>query len=163
MATAQFRRGVALHGMKRFGDARLCLNWCVKLNEKEKGLTLWVAKVRADYEAAEREGREECVKCSVQEVPEKVEVGKAEVEVKGEEKGKENGKLGENGAGPTPVSLLPTPKEKIKHDFYQSTDKVTISIMAKGVPKDKAEINIQEGSVRYIPIQKYPFIKLTSR
>ena len=37
IATSHFRRAVALHGMGRFGDARLCLLWCQKFNEKEKG------------------------------------------------------------------------------------------------------------------------------
>jgi suppressor of G2 allele of SKP1 len=40
IATAHFRRAVALHGLGRFGDARVCLLWCLKFNEKEKGYVL---------------------------------------------------------------------------------------------------------------------------
>jgi suppressor of G2 allele of SKP1 len=150
MATAQFRRAVALHGLKRYGDARLCLSWTRKLNEKEKGLGIWQAKVAADYELAEKDGREEQTACMVKEVPDKIEEVSAEKDVK------ENIKptipsLARAAAPSVAAPLQPTPKEKIKHDWYQSTDKVTISIMAKGVPKDKAEIIIEEGSVSDFP------------
>ncbi|KAF7868391.1 hypothetical protein EAF04_004923 [Stromatinia cepivora] len=137
IATAQFRRAVALHGLGRFGDARLCLNWCRQKNEKEKGLTLWQAKVKADYDNAGGE-EAECNKCTVKEIPEK-QVAKVE-----------KGKTPEKSAAPSasPVSApATTPKEKIRHEWFQSSSKVTITIFAKGVAKDTAQITIDEGQV----------------
>ena len=146
IATAQFRRAVALHGLKRYGDARLCLTWCRKLNDKEKALGIWQAKVANDYERAEKEGNLDQIECSVQEVPEPVtEVG---------DESQENDKDGKPVAtvAPTPVAVAPpsqTPKEKIRHEWYQSNSNITITIFAKGVPKERAEVVIEEGSVSF--------------
>lgn len=164
IATAHFRRAVALHGLGRYGDARLCLLWCQKFNEKEKGVTMWQAKVKSDYDKAGGEDAE-CNKTTVKEVPDKVE----EVAQKTPED-KENSKPAaakfekaaaakaepvvpgtETSKTPSAVSAqattAQTPKEKIRQEWYQSPSTVTIEIFAKGVPKDTAEVNIQEGSV----------------
>ncbi|KAI9647674.1 Cochaperone protein [Ciborinia camelliae] len=143
IGTAHFRRAVALHGLGRFGDARLCLNWCAKKNEKEKGLTIWQAKVKADYDAAGGE-EAECNKCTVKEIPEK----QAAVKV-------DKGKAPEKSAvhvSSSPVSApasapVATPKEKIRQEWFQSNSRVTITIFAKGVAKDTAQITIEEGQV----------------
>ena len=37
-----------------------------------------------------------------------------------------------------------TPANKIRHEWYQTTDTVVVTLFAKGVPKDKATIEIQE-------------------
>ncbi|KIN01585.1 hypothetical protein OIDMADRAFT_195924 [Oidiodendron maius Zn] len=143
MATAQFRRAVALHGLKRYGDARLCLTWCRKLNEKEKGLGIWQAKVANDYERAEKEGHSNAIACIVKETPDPV------IEISGDDKN--NTQVGEPAdepkSAPITMALSQTPKEKIRHEWYQSSAKVTIVIFAKGIPKDKAEVVIEEGSL----------------
>jgi suppressor of G2 allele of SKP1 len=148
MASAQFRRAVALHGLRRFGDARLCLTWCRKLNEKEKALGMWQAKVTADFEKAEQEGKLEEIETTVKECPDKVEVKKENDENKPpvSAASKDKGK-GKEVIGEAPAPMQATPKEKVKHEWYQSATSITITIFAKGIPKDKAEINIQEGSV----------------
>jgi suppressor of G2 allele of SKP1 len=154
IATAHFRRAVALHALGRYGDARLCLVWCQKFNEKEKGVTMWMAKVKGDYEAAGGE-EAECNKVGVKEVPDKVEEVKQKENVtqtavkKGKEKVETVVEGKEKAAAPaTTVTVAQTPKEKIRNEWYQSNTTVTIEIFAKGIPKD-AEVNIQEGSVSF--------------
>jgi suppressor of G2 allele of SKP1 len=145
IATAQFRRAIALHGLKRFGDARLCLTWCRKYNEKEKGLGLWQAKVASDYETAEKEGLSDQIQCTVKETPDPVK------DIEGEQKkeGKQKTPVADAAAASAPISASQTPKEKIRHEWFQSGSTVTITIFAKGVPKEQAEINIEEGSVSF--------------
>lgn len=107
IATAHFRRAVALHGLGRYGDARMCLNWCRQKNDKEKGLTIWQAKIKADYDNAGGE-EAECNKVTVKEIPEKP-VAKVE-----------KGKAPEKAAAPSsaPVSApVATPKEKIRQEY----------------------------------------------
>lgn len=144
IATSHFRRAVALHGLGRFGDARLCLTWCNKRNDKEKGLTIWMAKVKADYEKAGGDDAE-CNKTTVKEVPDKPEEGTSAAAPKEEKKAPVAKKA------PTvvvaPVAPTPTPKEKVRTEWYQSTTTVTIEVFAKGVPKENAEVKIEEGSV----------------
>ncbi|PQE23845.1 sgt1 and cs domain containing protein [Rutstroemia sp. NJR-2017a BBW] len=141
IATAQLRRGIALHALGRFGDARLCFTWCRNKNEKEKGLGMWQAKVKADYDNAGGEDAE-CNKCTVKETP-----VKRDAPVKKEEKGKENNKDAGVAAGKAPAAPAVTSKEKIRHEWFQSSSKITITIFAKGVPKEQAQVNIEEGQV----------------
>lgn len=146
MATAQFRRAVSLHGLKRYGDARLCLTWCRKLNEKEKALGIWQAKVTQDYETAEKEGKSDLIACIVKEVPDPV------TEVSGDSmsatKVDQSTKAGNSASSaPAAISQSQTPSDKIRHEWYQSNTKVTITIFAKGVNKEHAEVVIEEGSV----------------
>ena len=143
IATAQLRRAVALHAMGRYGDARLCFNWSFKKNEKEKGLTMWMGKCKADYEKAGGEDAE-CNKTTVKEIPDKVEEVGSGSNTKAKPVNKENVALVKAAA---PKVLAATQKEKIRHEWYQSPSTVTIEVLAKGVPKDKAEVVIEEGSV----------------
>ncbi|CZT50377.1 related to SGT1 protein [Rhynchosporium secalis] len=145
IATSQFRRAVALHGLGRFGDARLCLNWCNKKNDKEKGLTIWMAKVKADYENAGGD-EAECNKTTVKEVPDKPEEVIGEPASK-EEKGTPVATKKVPVVTGAPVAQAPTPKEKVRTEWYQSTATVTIEIFAKGVPKENATVKITEESV----------------
>lgn len=118
----------------------MCLLWSQKINEKEKGLTLWQAKVKKDYEASGGDDAE-CNQVTVKELPEKVE----EVGDKG--KGKENEKSASVKPVAAPVVQKPTPKEKIRHEWYQSAQGITIDLLASGVPKDKVEIKFEERSL----------------
>lgn len=147
IAQAQFRRAVALHGMKRFGDSRLCLTWTRKMDEKMKVLGMWQAKVVKDFEDAGGEGAPGN-ETTVKEYPEKVEEVSSVPEKASEEKKftkEEKGKMPEKSAAAPVVTA--TPKEKIRHEFYQSNEKLTITVFAKGVPKDKGDVIIKEGSV----------------
>lgn len=40
-----------------------------------------------------------------------------------------------------------TPVDKIRHEWYQNSQNVYFTLLAKGVPKDKAQIDIQERSL----------------
>jgi len=55
-------------------------------------------------------------------------------------------------AAPKPIQ--PTPADKIKHDWYQNAENVYFTLLAKGVPKDKAKIEIEKDSLSIsFPIQ----------
>jgi suppressor of G2 allele of SKP1 len=136
----------------------MCLIWCQKFNEKEKGVTIWMAKVKGDYEQAGGDGAE-CNKVEVKEMPDRVEevkqAGKEKqegekkpVEVK---KGKEKDVEKVEEKTNAPATVVQTPKEKIRNEWYQSNTTVTIEIFAKGVPKD-AEVNVEEGSVSFLDL-----------
>ena len=49
-------------------------------------------------------------------------------------------------AEPTPATVQ-TPPSKIRHDWYQNNTTITVTLMAKGIPKDKAQIDIQSQSL----------------
>lgn len=151
MAAAQMRRAIALFGLKRFGDARLCFAWVRKLNEKEKGLGMWQAKVVQEYDKLDENsaGR----KTTIKETPDKVRrampVGSdsGAVTSSGTVKTAAAATLSNAPTIPATLALGQTPKEKIRHEWFQSSNKVTIAIFAKNVPKDQADIRFTENSV----------------
>ncbi len=127
--------------------------WCKKFNEKEKALTMWMAMVKRDYDAAGGD-EAECNRTTVKEVPDEVlDIAKEEKvdEVKPaakEDKGK--GKALTTAAPVPAPAQTQTPKEKVRQEWYQSPNTVTVEIFAKGVPKENTEVKIEEGSVSHL-------------
>ncbi|KUJ17466.1 SGS-domain-containing protein [Mollisia scopiformis] len=140
IANAHFRRAVALHGLKRYGDARMCLHWVKEYNEKEKGLTIWLAKIKTDYDNAGGD-EAECNQVTVKKVPDEVE------DVSKDTKPAAKEKVEAPAVAAIPVAPAQTPKEKIRHEWYQSPTTITIEIFAKGVPKENTEVKIEAGSL----------------
>jgi hypothetical protein len=114
---------------------------------------LWIGLVKSAYDQAGGEDAEEN-KITVKEYPDPVEdVGDKGLVEEGKGKGeaKENGEKSkvEEKKVETPIPAAPkiTPKEKIRHDWYQSAQSVTIDLLAAGVPKDQVEANFEARSV----------------
>lgn len=135
IGTAHFRRAVALYKLGRFGDARICLSWARAKNEKEKGLTLWTGMIVKAYEGCAEDDPKRQI--TVKEVPDAPSTSvKAEPAKKFSE--------------PTPKSVpstvaanVQTPVQKIRYDWYQSNNAISISIMAKNIPKDAAHVRFE--------------------
>ncbi len=145
IAQAQLRRGVALFGLDRWADAGFCFGVVRRLNEKEKSLGIWDSKVKTKLQGiAEDDERREVTVEELPELPENVPVEHKEEKSNG--KGKEVEGRPSVAEGKKPEGVQ-TPASKIRHEWYQTTDNVVITLLAKGVPKDKAAIDIQEGLV----------------
>jgi suppressor of G2 allele of SKP1 len=155
IAAAQLRRAIALFSLGRYGDSRLCFIWVRKLNEKEKGLGMWQAKVVAEYEKLDEdaEGR----KVTIKEIPDKVDRAPAEPESKPTPASKAATaaatEASASGTAAKAADAAPTqtPPDKVRHEWYQSNSKVTISVFAKNLPKEQAEIQFGARSVRELP------------
>lgn len=154
IADSQLRRAVTLFNLERYGDAKQCLRWVKKLNEKEKTLAIWEMKAEAKLKGLE--DGDERGKVTVEETPD-IEVPKASVEKRSV---KELGKTAEastttNGtkevATEPTATLQPegvqTPPSKIRHEWFQTNDTVIVTLFCKGIPKDKATIEIKRGSL----------------
>jgi suppressor of G2 allele of SKP1 len=132
---AQFRRAQNLFFLERYGDAEFVLDVVKEMDPKEKTLPIWTMKVAAKVKDLPED--DEKRKVTVQKVP-NVEVPSAPAapttpKPASSSKAEETKKT-EAPAAPKPV--VPTPANKIKHDWYQSNDSVTVNILAKGAPKD---------------------------
>ncbi|KAF2703038.1 SGS-domain-containing protein [Pleomassaria siparia CBS 279.74] len=142
---AQLRRGIALFFHERYADAEFVFNIVKKLDDKEKTLHVWIGKVAA--KTIDLPEDDERRKLSCKEVPD-VELPSE----KAQESSKVEAKAEPVSTSPKPV--VPTPANKIKHDWYQNSDKVYFTLLAKGVPKDKAEVLIEKDSLSIsFPIQ----------
>ncbi|GAB7364200.1 hypothetical protein MBLNU230_g4751t1 [Neophaeotheca triangularis] len=144
---AQHRRGIALFGLERYGDAKLCFEIVRKMNDKEPTLAMWERKT-ADKLAALPEGDEKA-KLTIKETPDLVEESKGEDEVstKPTATGASSSTTTATAQSPAPSKTQQTPKEKIRHEWYQNSETVYFTLFAKGVPKDEAVIDITANSL----------------
>lgn len=142
---SQQRRAIALFGLGRWGDAQACFKWVEKLNKDEKSLNIWFAKVEDKLKGLV--GDDERGKTTLREIPE-VDLPEQEVN-----KGKQKTEDSKAATTPDPPDSkvkpegVKTPAGKIRHEWYQTPDQVVVTLFAKGVPKDKATIDIQEKSL----------------
>jgi len=132
---AQFRRALALFFLARYGDADFVLGIVKELDEKEKMLPIWSIKIAAKLKDLAEDDPQRQV--TVKKVPD-VEVPSATAAPKPAAKSAIN-------EAPKPVA--PTPAHKIKHDWYQSNDTVTVTILAKGAPKDTTAVDITKDTL----------------
>lgn len=137
---SQLRRGIALYFLGQYANAEYILGIVKKLDEKEKTLAIWSVKVAQKLQALP-EG-DEARQVTAKEVPE------VDVDTQPAPKAKEPVEQAPTSA-PKPTvpagPLLPT--EKPKHDWYQTNENVTFTLLAKNVPKEKASIEIAKDSL----------------
>ena len=142
---AQFRRGCALYGLERFGDAEFVYNIVKTMDEKHKMVAMWAQKTKMALDKLD--DGDEKKKCNVKEIPEETELKDSTT----------NGSLPPASPGassatmqesPTPPPQpQQTPADKIRHEWYQNSDHVYFTLLAKSVPKDKAQIDIKPRSL----------------
>jgi suppressor of G2 allele of SKP1 len=135
---SQFRRAQQLFFLERYADAEHILGIVQKLDDKEKTLPIWSAKVAKKLQEIP-EG-DERRKVTVQEVPD-VEIPSAESAAQS----KASTTAPTPAAAPKPVA--PTPANKIKDDWYQNNETVTVNILAKGAPKDNVTVDFDKDSL----------------
>ncbi|KAL9125090.1 MAG: hypothetical protein Q9217_005653 [Psora testacea] len=150
IAQAQLRRGIALFGLERWADSRQCFQWVKKLNEKEKSLAIWEMKIDSKMKALGEE--DESTTVTIKELPD-VELLSPEEKKTTEKRdeprpthGKINGQPSTNSSHAQP-QVVQTPPNKIRHEWYQQNDTVIVSLFAKGIPKDKAIVDIKPTSL----------------
>ncbi|KAI9716166.1 MAG: hypothetical protein M1828_000449 [Chrysothrix sp. TS-e1954] len=148
IAQAQLRRGIALFNLERYGDARFCFDLTKKYDDKEKSVGIWQSKVSTKLETLEPEDPKREIK--IEEVP------KVTLEEAAKAKAKAVNSPAPATSSPAstattktsqPQTTTQTPADKIRHDWYQNEENVYLSIMAKGVPKDQTQIDIQDQAV----------------
>lgn len=141
---AQFRRGCALHSLERYGDAEFVFGIVKRMHEKHKMISTWMGRnqLSLDKLSADDERRQ----CHVKETPTEEEMAESSRSIEDL-----NTTSAPTASGPAPSAPQAppqqTPREKIRHEWYQNNDSVFFTLFAKGVPKDKAQIDIQERSL----------------
>lgn len=141
---SQFRRGCALYSLKRFGDAEFVFDVVTRMNKEHKAAGMWVNRTNMalkDLPADDAKAR-----CTVTETPDL----SASSEVRSTNStSTANGMASEAPRSiPAPqVAPQQTPADKIRYDWYQNTNSVYFTLLAKGVPKDKAQVEISERSL----------------
>ncbi|KAL8691948.1 MAG: hypothetical protein Q9218_002930 [Villophora microphyllina] len=146
---AQLRRAIALFSLERYGDAEACFDWVKEMNKDEKSLQIWGMKLDNKLKTLSEDDEKAKVTVkrlpSVQVPPQKqknTDTPKESTEPANAflEKSEEFNKLSK-------LDGVQTPVNKIRHEWYQTQDTVVVSLFAKGIPKDKATIDIQPRSL----------------
>ena len=138
IAKAQLRRGISLFGLERWGDAGFVLKVAREFDEREKSVGIWLAKVDMKMEALDVD--DERRKVTVERMP------------------AERKEFPKTPTASTPAAAAPsvpatakppqqplgcsTPAHKIRHEWYQTSTTVSISLLAKSVPRESATISI---------------------
>ncbi|KAJ4377436.1 Cochaperone protein [Neocucurbitaria cava] len=140
---AQFRRALALFFLEKYGDAEYLFGIVKELDPKNKMLPVWNMKLAAKLKDIPED--DEKRKVTVNKVPD-VEI--PDITVSDTTKESDNVAASRvDTPASTPKPVVPTPANKIKVDWYQSNDSVTINILAKGVPKDAATVEFEKDTV----------------
>lgn len=147
IAQAQLRRAIALFSLERWADAQQCFQWVKKLNEKEKSLAIWEMKVGSKMKTLE--DGDEWRKATVKEVPEgEIPDTPEEQKTMKSPKSPEEAKATANGTTvPPKLEGVQTPANQIRHEWFQTNDTVVVTLFCKGIPKDKAIVEIKQGSL----------------
>ena len=133
----QFRRAIALFGLERYPDCRFLLDVVKRMDPKDKSIPMWESKVNTKISAMEGS-----TDVTVKETPEE----KEDTTVASPPKKADTTTTTTSTPAQFPA-VTQTPADKIRHDWYQNNDKVYFTLLAKGVPKDKAIIDIQPRSL----------------
>jgi len=149
---AQLRRAITLFGLERYADAEQCLLWVKKLDEKEKSLAIWDIKIKGKLNGL-GEG-DERTKVTVKEIPD-VEAPTAAGSKPAANPVETKLAITSNGVPETSKPMIPvvqpegvqTPTSKIRHDWFQTNDSVIVTLYCKGIPKDKATVDIKQNSL----------------
>lgn len=135
---AQMRRGIILNVMGRYGDARAVFEIVGRMNKDLKELKIW--NDRNNHKIVELGEDHEKVQVTVKEVP----------DIKTAETSPQNNAPATSTSSATPsapAQVQQTPIEKIRHDWYQNNQNVYLTLLAKGVPKEKTQVDFTERSM----------------
>lgn len=137
---AQLRRATIHFNMGEYANSQFILEFVKKFDEKNKTVPIWESKIATKLKALPEDDEKRTV--TVVERP-KVDLsdGKKKDEKTVEEPVKE---------AEAPKQPVQTPPSQVKHDWYQNKDNIYFTLLAKGVPKDKAQIEIEENAVRLL-------------
>ena len=155
IAQAQLRRGIALYNLEQYGDAGYCFGLAKKLDPSEKTTGMWEDKTKMKMKDLANDDSRKQV--TVKEMPDPSRSKNEDISTAAPVSAAQpatNPAPNSNTSEPalsadsaTKSAPAQTPASKIRHDWYQTSTNVIITILAKGVPKDLVATAIEPNSV----------------
>lgn len=139
IADAQYRRAIILYLLERYADADFVMTEAKRLNCKEKAIGIWELKIAKKLKELPQD--DERAKVAVKALPE------PSSEAHGADKQTQTDGASSPAPAPAPKIVTPTPANKIKNEWYQNNENVYLTLLAKGVDKEKISVNIERRSV----------------
>lgn len=159
---AQLRRAIALYHMEQYTNAKFVFGLAKKYDDKDKSLAIWEMKVDGKLKSL-GDGHESSM-VSIKEVPDDDVVAITRQSFTNQDtshtiqegSGQKTTIASEDGTAATPnasrsspatLSAVPSLPTNIRHEWYQNAENVYVTLLAKGVPKEQASIDIGDNSV----------------
>ncbi|KAF2436805.1 SGS-domain-containing protein [Tothia fuscella] len=143
---AQLRRAITLFNMGKYADAQFILTIVKKYDEKNKTLPIWESKIATKFKTLPEDDPSRVV--SVKEIPDVEAADEKKKETSAASEKKETSTAAKVlASAPTAKVVTQTPPSQIKHDWYQNNENIYFTLLAKGVPKELATIEIEESSI----------------
>jgi suppressor of G2 allele of SKP1 len=141
---AQLRRGIVLFNLHRYGDARTVFDIVKRMNKDQKEITMWSGQI--EYKVKTLGEDHESMQVTVKEIPD-LDAEALRVGESGPQTSNKNGTPTATASAPAPAPVQQTPADKIRTDWYQNNQNVYFTLLAKGVPEDKTQVDITERSM----------------
>lgn len=141
---AQLRRGIVLFNLHRYGDARTVFDIVKRMNKDQKEITMWSGQI--EYKVKTLGEDHESMQVTIKEIPD-LDAEALRVGESGPQTSNTNGTPTATASAPAPAPVQQTPADKIRTDWYQNNQNVYFTLLAKGVPEDKTQVDITERSM----------------
>ncbi|KAF8455981.1 hypothetical protein BGX38DRAFT_1286226, partial [Terfezia claveryi] len=145
----QLRRGISCYLLEQYGDAAFCFSLGKKfLDPKEKSVDMWISKVelvlKDTAKVPEDDFRREV---TIKEIPD-VKIPTAAPAAAPQAVVQEEKQESKPAATPVPSPMgVVTPRDKIRHEWYQTNTHVVFTLYVKGVPKESSSIEIEDQAI----------------
>ncbi|RPB22769.1 SGS-domain-containing protein [Terfezia boudieri ATCC MYA-4762] len=146
---AQLRRGISCYLLEQYGDAAFCFGLGKKfLDQKEKSVDMWISKVelvlRDTAKVPEDDFRREVTIKEIPDVKIPTDAPAAAPQAVVQEEKQESKPA--TTPVPSPKGVV-TPRDKIRHEWYQTNTHVVFTLYVKGVPKESSSIEIEDQAI----------------
>ena len=146
---AQLRRGISSYLLEQYGDAAFCFGLGKKfLDSKEKSVDMWIGKVGLVLKDTEKIPEDDFRReVTIKEIPD-VKIPTATSTAMSQVVIQEEKQVADKPVTPIPPPQgVVTPRDKIRHEWYQTNTHVVFTLYVKGVPKESASIEIEDQAV----------------
>ncbi|KAK8208236.1 hypothetical protein IWZ01DRAFT_438107 [Phyllosticta capitalensis] len=152
IAESQLRRAITLFFLGKYKDAQRVLEFS---KSQDKTVAIWSTKIASKL----KQLPDETAESNVAEVPD------VEITISTTPESKDDTKTGDSqpSAPKSQPSEPQKPKmEQIRHDWYEDSEYVYVTMLAKGIPKDEAVVEIEPRSLSIsIPTQSHSTYQTT--
>jgi suppressor of G2 allele of SKP1 len=144
---AQLRRGIALYNLGRYGDAQFVLNFVKQKSPDNKQAPMWIMRTESNLKGLEASDERRNITVTETPIikPDTSEAAAADNSA-GQKASASTAAVATSSASAPPTQQQ-TPASKIRYEWYQNTEHIYFTLLARGVPKDKAEIETTSTSL----------------
>jgi suppressor of G2 allele of SKP1 len=146
---AQLRRGIALYNLGRFGDAKFVLDLVKQKSPDNKQAPMWIARAETNLKGLDASDERQTVTATETPTiqPDTSKAAAAAADSTAGQSAPTSTAAAAASSAPAPPTQQQTPASKIRYEWYQNTEHIYFTLLARGVPKDKTEIETTSTSL----------------